>query len=156
MKEPKSPNSFTLIEVLMVCALLAFLMAIMVGGYSIASTKMAEADCRATMEKIATALEAYKAKHGYYIQAATAGDAFYVDAPITGSDFSDFLTDFEKMKKTGALIEVTSGGRSYLVDPYGTAYRYQCPGANNRMTFDIYSAGPDATWDNEDDLKNWE
>ena len=30
---------FTLIEVLMVCALLGFLMAIMVGGYSIAMTK---------------------------------------------------------------------------------------------------------------------
>lgn len=178
MKE-KSPNHtdyrfpvtehrrFTLIEILMVCALLAFLMAIMVGGYSIASTKMAEADCKSTIEKIATALETYKAKTGYYIQAVGNNSVFYVDDPAgVTPNFSSYI-DFEKMKSNGTIVEFSSG-RYYLVDPYGTAFWYQCPGKHNRMSFDMESAGPDADFGSSDhvtitdadaaadNIKNWE
>jgi general secretion pathway protein G len=156
-KITKSQNrKFTLIEVLMVCALLAFLMAIMVGGYSIAMTKMAEADCISTIQKIATALETYKAKTGYYIQAASAGQGFYIDKPTNVQDFVDFLPDYEKMKKTSAELH-PDGERYILVDPYGSNYIYRCPGTHNRMSFDLESAGPDGDFaETADNIKNWE
>lgn len=156
-------QGFTLIEILMVCALLGFLMAIMVGGYGIAMTKMAESNCIATIAKIETALESYKAKTGYYIQKIDGDFDFPIaDPSSTNATFHKFI-DYEKMSKTS----IDSSG--YLVDPYGTKYWYRCPGTHNRMSFDLESAGPDGEFgytdtvnhegdndDSADNIKNWE
>lgn len=154
MKRKRSFKSFvrhyTLIEILAVCALLAFLMGLIVGAFSIATAKMAEADCRSTIEKIATALESYKAKTGYFIQSGS-GTTFNIDTPSASEvDFTDFI-DYETMKKKGAIVN------NVLTDPWGTPFSYKCPGAHNTMTFDIESAGPDMDIAvTEDNLKNWE
>ncbi|MBN1863325.1 MAG: type II secretion system protein GspG [Victivallales bacterium] len=159
---------FTLIEVLMVCALLAILMGIMVAGYSFAQQRMSEAATIATIEKIATALESYKAKTGYYIQAVGSNSVFYMDTPDHSDlDFTDFLPDYEKMKKT-SMVEA-SPGKYYLVDAYGLAFWYRSPGYHNRGKFDIESAGPDGNFgysdanhsavssadEVADNIKNW-
>ena len=160
MKEGKSitKSSFTLIEILTVCALLAFLMAMMVAGYGIVQQKGAESQCQATMERIKTALPRYTANTGYYIQAVSVASGFNEEAPTTTSKanphdpwFIDFI-DYEKMVNAGE-IDTTSRA---LVDPFGTNYRYQCPGKHNRTSFDLQSAGPDGEYDTEDDIKNWE
>ena len=153
-------HMFTLIEILTVCALLAFLMAMMVAGYGIVQQKGAESQCQATMERIKTALESYKAKTGYYIQAIDAASGFYLEDPDTStakaktSDpwFIDFI-DYEKMLNAG---EIDKANKSALVDPFGNNYRYQCPGKHNRTGFDLQSAGPDGEYDTDDDIKNWE
>ena len=154
-------SNFTLIEILTVCALLAFLMAMMIGAYGIVTQKGAESQCQATIERIKTALESYKAKTGYYIQAVSAASGFYVDNPNPTPArtnpsqqpmFFDFI-DYEKMVNTG---EIDTGSNRALVDPFGANYRYQCPGKHNRTGFDIQSAGADGKYDTEDDIKNWE
>ena len=174
----ESPNLFTLIEILMVCALLAFLMAIMVGAYSIASTKMAEADCIATMKLVGGCLEQYKEKTGYYIQAPKGSD-FNIDKPQNVDDatheievdFTDFIPDYRKLLSTSAEAHATIDEIYVLVDPYGTPYWYRCPGTHNRTSFDIESAGPDGEFgysdkdhhlviddadETADNIKNWE
>lgn len=44
-----------------------------------------------------------------------------------------------------------------LIDPWLNPLRYEYPGLNNNVEngFDIWSAGPDGEYDNEDDVKNW-
>jgi len=152
-------SRFTLIEILMVCSLLAFLMAIMVAGYGIARTKIAESRCRSTIAKIATALESYKAKTGYYLQTAGQLSAFYIDtipaSRPSGSYYFFDTIDLEKMKTTGDLEFDSTSSRYYLVDPYGTPYQYRCPGTHNRMSFDIESKGADESI-TEDNINNWE
>lgn len=170
---PVSRRRFTIVELLLACAILAILMGIMVAGYSFAQQRMAEAATIATIEKISTALESYKAKTGYYIQAIGDTAVFYMDLPVPDKlDFTDFLPDYEAMKKTSLGMDPTSG-RYYLIDPYGNAFWYQSPGRHNRTRFDLESAGPDghfgytsnsfhATIDSanpdrvKDNIKNWE
>ena len=152
--------SFTLIEILTVCALLAFLMAMMIGAYGLVTQKGAEAQCKATMEIIKTALESYKAKTGYYIQRPTSGD-FIIDKPnATDLDFTEFI-NYEKMINTAEIELIgTAPSQGILIDPFGANYRYQCPGKHNRTGFDLSSAGADGkdgtAEEQKDDIKNWE
>lgn len=86
----RSMYRFSLIELLVVILIIGILMALGVGGYNIAQKKLAETRTRATLEKIKLALEAYKVKHGYYIQeyGDTAKDA--VGNVITDKDGNDY------------------------------------------------------------------
>ena len=45
--------------------------------------------------------------------------------------------------------------RRIPVDPWQRPYRYVYPGAHNKESFDIVSAGPDGVVDTPDDLGNW-
>ena len=164
-------HTFTLVELLMVCALLLFLMGLMIVGYGFASQKMAEIECRSIMAKISTALEQYKEKTGYYIQSTVVHmtsnktskenviSVFIVDDPKPDEvDFTDFLPDYEKMKQTCMKLDPVVHPRRFLVSPYiktgkdiiaqpqfGTQipFWYRCPGTHNRTSFDLESAGPD-------------
>ena len=42
-----------------------------------------------------------------------------------------------------------------LVDPWGTPYRYRCPGARNPNSFDLWSYGPDGKAGTDDDIIGW-
>ncbi len=147
-------SPFTLVELLMVCAIIAVLVGIGVGVYSVASRKSAESKTEAMIKKMCIALEAYKNKTGYYIQQSTVG-AFYVDAyksdmsPVGEYTINDFI-DIPSTELGGKR----AGDRGALTDPFGREFRYRCPGTNNRGSFDLYSQGADATTD-ADDLKNW-
>lgn len=54
--------------------------------------------------------------------------------------------------------KIFKGDDGSIVDPWGTPYRYRCPGQYNRSTFDLYSCGPNKRDENGggDDIKNWE
>ena len=129
---------FTLVEILVVCALLAFLMALSVVGYGIATKKAAEASTISIIEQIKSAMAAYKSKTGYYIQQPDAGK-LKIDTPSSGVDFTDFLPDYDKWKSDGTIDE-----NNNLVDAYGMAFWYRCPGYHNRGGFDIESSGADS------------
>lgn len=59
-------RTFTLIEILAVIAVIFVLVAIAIGGASLAGRKMDDARGRAILERLTTALEVYKEEHGYY------------------------------------------------------------------------------------------
>jgi general secretion pathway protein G len=40
-------------------------------------------------------------------------------------------------------------------DPWGNAYHYNLPGVRSGGAYDVFSAGPDGTPGNQDDIGNW-
>jgi type II secretory pathway pseudopilin PulG len=147
LKGRKNPGikMFTTVELLTVMAILAILMAMGLGVYSLASNKMAESRTKALIQQISNALELYKAKHGYYIQQFS-NPGFYLDIPTTTypeDDFTDFLANYEQMKNSDS--EEVATDVYALVDGFGNQLIYYCPGKVNTETFDLISKGSDTT-----------
>ncbi len=63
---PLPPPAFTLIELLVVIAIIALLAGLVLGGASIASARMRTTRAQAELGALTTAIDAYKAKKGYY------------------------------------------------------------------------------------------
>lgn len=150
---------FTLIEVLVVVGILAVLMGIGLGVMSFAMTKASENKTKALIKKIEVALENYKSEHGYYIQSPdpTQRDKFYLDS-VGGAGDSEKVNnnfckyiDYEKAIQNDCKEE---SGRYYFVDGFDEAIMYQCPGAKNTTSFDLWSDGSD-TSTTEDDITNY-
>ena len=40
-------------------------------------------------------------------------------------------------------------------DPWNSEYLYEYPGKHNKLSFDVYSAGPDKVPGTDDDIGNW-
>jgi type II secretory pathway pseudopilin PulG len=151
---------FTTVELLTVMAILAILMAMGLGVYSLASNRMAVTKTQALIQKISVALENYKAKHGYYIQQFS-NPGFYLDIVDTSASATDaekainnfcYFIDYEQVKNNDT--EEVSSGKYALVDGFGNHIIYKCPGEYNRDTFDLCSPGSDSTT-TEDDITNW-
>ena len=62
---------FTLVEIVMVVALIAVLTGIAIGGYSYAMGSAKESATKSIIKQVETALENAKAKHGFYPSAAS-------------------------------------------------------------------------------------
>jgi type II secretory pathway pseudopilin PulG len=152
---------FTLVEILTVVALLAFLMSLAVAGYQIAMNRAAKAETESMIKQIEVAMEAYKAKVGYYPQSHD-DIALVIDTPIEGEvDFTDFIPNYQKWKKAGMLtdgkppIGAPPGTPAYkkysLLDSYGYPFWFKSPGYHNRGSYDLESAGPDTYFGYSDD-----
>ncbi len=147
MKKRVLKHRFSLIELLVVCGLLMVLMGMGVGVYSLVNRKMSDSRCKAMIAKMSIALENYKSKTGYYIQAVSA-TSFYMDNYRANEvDLNDFIDIPQSELGTGL-------GRGAWKDPYGNLFYYQCPGTHNPMSFDLYSSGTDTTTQ-ADDITNW-
>lgn len=136
LKKRKSNKKFTLTEILIVCALLAFVMGITVGGYKIVMDKSKKTATLSMIKQLEVAMEAYKNIVGYYYPQKSPAGAFVIDPEAT--EFIKYLPNYGKWK---TQKQITWKGE--LVDPYGVNFWYRCPGYHNRMGFDIESAGPD-------------
>jgi Tfp pilus assembly protein PilE len=158
MKPRVLKHRYSLIEILIVCGILLILAGIGISVYSLVNRKMQDSRCQAMIAKMSIALENYKAKTGYYIQAATVATGFYIDiykdkmsspGECTLNDFID-IPDSEL---------ATGTGRGAWKDPWGLQFRYQCPGTHNPMSFDLYSFGSDkastTAAQQADDITNW-
>lgn len=154
MKRRVQKHHFSLIELLTVCGILLILAGIGVGVYSLVHRKMQDSRCQAMIAKMCVALENYKNKTGYYIQAVSA-TALYIDNYGTAANQPN-LNNFIDIPQ--GEIGNNAGApwsRGAWKDPWGNEFRYQCPGSHNRMTFDLYSRGEDKFIDTADDITNW-
>lgn len=163
-------QSFSLIELLAVIAVIGILVGIGVGGYSYAMNSAKESATRSAMKQIEVALENMKAKYGYYPPCAQGDDGkvyiFDKDGnppdstntaslntamQVTGNYMADFVKqlDAESLRN---LVSVDSTA-SYLVDSWGNQIVYRCPGAINKESYDLISAGPDGRF--AEFSKNW-
>ncbi len=72
-------SCFTLVEVVMVVALIAVLTGIAIGGYSYAMGSARESATKSIIKQMETALENARAKHGFYPSSAKAFDHSSID-----------------------------------------------------------------------------
>jgi type II secretory pathway pseudopilin PulG len=159
----KRKACFTLVELLTVVGIIGVLIGMVMGLMSLATCKAAEARTKSIIMQISTALENYKAKYGYYMQQSTAG-AFYLDyvnvsaaSTVTDGSFIQYnfcqFIDYTAMLNKNAQMAtgitattLTAASKAWLLDGYGNALVYRCPGYFNRNGFDLGSVGSDSKW----------
>ena len=139
---------FTLVEILVVTALVALLGAIGFAGYGYAMGAARRSATESLIKQIEAALENFKIKKGYYpassSYAAISIDLSGTDPAVSfggtalGTDASKVFIkplDQEKLKKS---ISGTN-----LVDSWGGKIYYRYPGTVNKTGFDLIAPGPD-------------
>jgi general secretion pathway protein G len=133
-----SRQGFTLIEVLLVLAILVILGSLAVGMFTNTQSK---ANIRAAKSQI-----------GLF------------DTPIQEYhlDLNQFPSTLEALVAApGDLANPAKWGGPYLkdktvpLDPWGSPYQYVAPGANNPNMYDLWSLGPDKASGTDDDITNW-
>ena len=133
-------SHFTLIELLVVISVIAVLAGMILGVASLVSTKTATSKTEAMIKKLEIALEAYKAKTGYYIQNISTDTGFKIDS---------FDTELIKCIDYQAMypndIDHTN---KKVIDAWGNTLYYKCPGTRNTSSFDLGSTGSDGKYGN--------
>ena len=172
MKEQKRlrRHPFTLVELLTVVAIIGMLLGLGIGGYTYAMQRSRISQTEALIKRISTALEANKAKYGFYPQTMDKGkdyrfmleldvktDKFKAyeryeqvknDKNVTGSfsypeEYMDAWrrnVDFENLAQQAKTLD---SDVLYVLDAWGNPLFYRCPGKRNPQSFDLISAGPD-------------
>lgn len=157
---------FSLVELLVVIAIIGILVAIAGGGFALVQRKMAETKTQATLHKLKLALEAYKQKHGYYIQERN-DQYFLLDRDKKSGKDANFNrhVNVSELGKSGALLEFAGPTSNYeawywVIDGYkpqksndkdARRIRYLCPGTDG-APFELRSCGKDETFNTDDDI----
>ncbi|MGB0582624.1 MAG: type II secretion system major pseudopilin GspG [Limisphaerales bacterium] len=133
----KRKQGFTLVELLLVLVILGTLAAIVVPKMTGRGKQAKETAARTQISSFETALNTFEIDNGFF--------------PSGNDGLGDLI----------APPKNSTGWKGpYLdkipLDPWGNEYVYENPGKNNPAGFDIYSIGPDARADTEDDITNWE
>ena len=173
----KQQKTFTLIEILAVITIIMILAGVVIGVTGVANRKSAEAKTKSIMSAVELALEEHREDYGYYPQSgdpAVDDDANEFDLDDQDDD-SNNKTDTQKII-TGSSLEGynetfqrPNDGTPYLdddfyqdlkiIDGYGSAFMYECPGTHNPESYDLWSKGndgADGTADEQlDDITNW-
>lgn len=95
--------------------------------------------------------------------AVVAGDAFSgAQGDTAKNDITRLVSNVEmyKIKKRGKCPKSVEELKAAKVikkatkDPWGTEYKIACPGEHSSI--DVSSAGPDKTFETEDDINSWD
>ncbi|QSH41332.1 type II secretion system protein [Lentisphaerota bacterium ZTH] len=178
IRQKAETRSFSLVEMLVVMAIIAILLALGAGGYQVARRALSKSRTEALLAKVKLALESYKSRHGYYPVKYPTQDTdpvpFSLDDDALQPNFNKFV-DSSKIKndesiKIGNIYYLRDGWNSNndltgmnapakgIVQSFinsgkpGGVILYLCPGKKNPMSFDLYSAGNDRRFDNNDDI----
>jgi prepilin-type N-terminal cleavage/methylation domain-containing protein len=162
-------RGFSLMELLIVIAIIVILAALTMGGLGFMQRNQAVQKCRAQMGMLSTALEEYKLDFGVYPVAddtGAAGDqgsnvlfrALYWDSDnngnAVGSDPNQrvYLAELDPVStKQGWSSNPIASANNTIIDPWSSNYRYRsgtnATGVVNpnciNPDFDLWSNGPD-------------
>jgi len=132
-------QAFTLVEMLLVVAIIGILAAIIVpkisGKGEEARIKAATAD----ISNIGTALDMFEVDVGHY--------------PTGKNGLQDLIApprDAQNWK--GPYLKDATG---LPKDPWGRSYVYEFPGRHSLNSYDLTSTGPDGQLGTQDDIANW-
>lgn len=169
----KSAHGFTLIEIMVVIAIILVLASMTIGGLSYYKRKAAESRTEVFIASVSRALDEYRADEGNYptdgadgsnTSSAVLYDELYGDRDGDGvpdDDATVYLDALNPSSQGSALnVEAASGGTYYVVDGWGGRLHYLSPGEQNPSTeFDLWSYGNDGSSGTEkekkDDIDNW-
>jgi prepilin-type N-terminal cleavage/methylation domain-containing protein len=175
MKRPLKHKHFTMVEMLVVIAIIGILIGMGTAGYKIAWKKIKASRTKAAIAKMKVAIESFNNKNGFYPQNAYIVTGLSVqDAtgkPANTNAFSAIIipaSNSDKLAKLLNLAEMkqnhgdTYSGNLVLIDAYpcvfsgkkmkGRPIFYITPGTTNTTTYDLHSAGPDGIPGNDDDI----
>lgn len=144
-------QSFTMIELLTVVAIIAVLAGIAVGVANLIADKSASAKTEGTIKALELALNMYKDKFGHYPAVSITPKALIIeDSSILESSnaakFEVSLWKFldQKLINTSTEKIVISGTTyRYFKDGWNRPLLYRSPGQYNKTTFDLGSVGAD-------------
>lgn len=159
---------FTLIEIMVVIAIIAVLATMTVGGMSWYKRKAAEGKTKVLVHGISRALEEYRLDYGFFPQGdgnANSTEQVYValygDGELTSDDDGNVTISTAPTGKpdegntvylailnpdlVGSKMNVESAAGSYtIIDAWGEELGYESPGEMNPADdFDLWSLGPD-------------
>ena len=129
-------GGFTLIELLLVLVILAVLVAVVVPKFTSRSEQARTTAAKTDISSMETALDAFEVDCGRF-PSTEEGLRALVEPPGNVQGWR------------GPYIK-----RGVPNDPWGNAYVYRFPGANNLNSYDLYSLGPDGR-EGGDDITNW-
>lgn len=139
-------TAFTLIELMLVVAVIGIVAGIVLAAAGGAQKKAARDQAKAEIKMYCAALERYKSDFGFIPQQATGSrTALY-----------RYLSNYVAIR-TNQLSG--SGTNTQVLDPYGRGYFYVSPGTNVRSmmsdSFEIWSVGADEK-SARDDITSWQ
>lgn len=147
-------NAFTLTEILVTIAIIVILTGITIGGMGYAGRKADASKTKAFAAEFEAGLNKFRAEKGYYPPCVNEAD---VEFTVSGDDVTLKLANNYPFNSSSGpekpFMESVEAGK-YL-DAWGNPFKYQCPGEHNKTAFDLWSAGEDGTYGNEDDIVNW-
>lgn len=141
-RTPRSIRAFTLLEILVVLAILGLLIGLVITNTDKIFGQSQEAVARVFVrDTLKTPLVSFRIDLGDYPSTSQGLNAL-VAAPADKAE-----------KWRGPYISAPDG--KMPVDPWGEPYLYRYPGARNTAGYDLFSKGPDKTPDTADDIGNW-
>lgn len=154
MKKPsprQNAKGFSLIELLVVMAIVVILAAVSVGGLGYITKKQAYGTAELQINLLSKALEEYKLDNGEYpdpSSGSTPSNSLYIALYDEGASETPpqkiYLTELDPENNNQAWTS-GSGNNITIVDPWGEEYIYRIgsePSARN-PDFDLISGGPD-------------
>ena len=138
-------GGFTLVELLIVMAILAILGGLVTAAAQTARKRGSVTKAKAAVAALETALQMYQLDMGGY---PSPGNQSLVQALSTNPGSPDWHGPYMEFKE-----EELVGGE--FVDPWGVAYAYVTPGAHRTASYDLFSSGPNGTAGDTDDIVNW-
>ncbi|BDS05070.1 hypothetical protein NT6N_01100 [Oceaniferula spumae] len=162
-------RGFTLIEILVVIAIIAVLATMTVGGLGYYKRKAAESKTQVFVGSISRALDEYHSDNGvfpeYTDEGALGASTKILYKELYGDRNGDGKPDdgatvylatlSPDIKGSARNVEEAVGSGYFLIDGFKRRMRYLSPGKNN-PDFDLWSTGANAgaTVD-KDDISNW-
>jgi general secretion pathway protein G len=128
----KRKQGFTLVEILVVVAIIGILMGLVTGISGAVQQGAAEAKAKAEIADLMNEIEKYKVDKGSY--------------PDNWSDFGSWYTN---EKYSGTAYTITEGEPDAPIDPWGSEYLYDFD-SDRPFVYFIGSSGPNGTDDNGD------
>ena len=151
-------SAFTLVEIMVVVAIIAILAGLVLGTAGYATRKADHSKAVADMEKIKNGLEEYRLQYGGYPENLNEDNPKALSAALWEKPQDDGIKPFLIMKGwNDDAIQYD------VLDPWGNPYHYYynpkgdpryAEHNNSKFGYDLWSDGPDKV-EEADDINNW-
>lgn len=141
-------KGFTLVEVVVVMAIIAVLTVLIIGAINVARKQMKYAEARAEIRDIRTGIEAYLSKFGEYPAIGDSCVTCYIKTGDINTANTEWRKAIDAMRDAGVFDQKNAD--RYYTDPWGMPYAYddnygQCNLDGSVFSEDstLCTAGPD-------------